>query len=40
MRTDQAKRLKELERENARLRKVVADLTLDMEILKEVNALK
>lgn len=40
MQTDQDKRLKELERENARLRKVVADLTLDMEILKEVNALK
>jgi putative transposase len=40
MRTDQAKRLKELERENARLRKGVADLTLDMEILKVVNALK
>jgi putative transposase len=40
MRTDQARRLKELERENARLRKVVADLTLDMEILKEANALK
>ena len=40
MRTDQAKRLKELERENARLRKVVADLTLDMEILKEANSLK
>lgn len=40
MRTDQARRLKELERENARLRKVVADLTLGMEILKEANALK
>ncbi|HEY9078057.1 MAG TPA: transposase [Anaerolineaceae bacterium] len=40
MRTDQAKRLKELERENVRLRKVVADLTLDMDILKEANALK
>lgn len=40
MRTDQARRLKELERENARLRKVVADLTLDMEILKEANSLK
>jgi putative transposase len=40
MRTDQAKRLKELKHENARLRKVVADLTLDMEILKEANALK
>ncbi len=40
MRTEQARRLRELERENARLRKVVADLTLDMEILKEANALK
>jgi transposase-like protein len=40
MRTDQAKRLKELERENARLRKVVADLSLDIEILKEANTLK
>lgn len=35
MGTDQAKRLKELERENAQLRKVVADLTLDNSILKE-----
>ena len=32
---DQAKRLKELERENARLRKAVAELTLDKLILKE-----
>ncbi len=40
MRTDQARRLKELERENGRLRKVVADLSLDIEILKEANALK
>jgi transposase-like protein len=40
MRTDQAKRLKELERENGRLRKVVADLSMDIEILKEVNSLK
>jgi transposase-like protein len=31
----QARRLKELERENARLRKAVADLTLDKQILKE-----
>ncbi len=30
-----ARRLKELERENARLRKAVADLTLDKMILKE-----
>lgn len=35
MGTAQAKRLKELERENAQLRKVVADLTLDNSILKE-----
>ena len=32
---DQARRMKELEKENARLRKVVADLTLDNSILKE-----
>ena len=36
LRTDQAKRLKQLEQENARLKKVVADLTLDNAILKEV----
>ena len=35
MGTEQAKRLKELEQENARLRGVVADLTLDNVILKE-----
>ena len=35
IRTDQAKRLKELEKENARLKKVVAELTLDKAILKE-----
>jgi transposase-like protein len=35
MKLSQAKRLKELERENARLRKAVADLTLDKMILKE-----
>ena len=35
MKLSQAKRLKELERENARLRKPVADLTLDQMILKE-----
>ena len=35
LRTDQAKRLKELEKENARLKKVVANQVLDMEILKE-----
>ncbi len=35
MRVDQAKRLKEVEKENARLRKAVADLTLDKLILEE-----
>ena len=35
LKTDQAKHLKQLERENARLKKVVADLTLDNSILKE-----
>ena len=37
MRVDQAKRLKEVEKENARLRKLVADLSLDNAILKEVS---
>ncbi len=36
MRVDQAKRLKELETENARLKRAVADLTVDKLILKEV----
>ena len=35
VRTDQIKRLKELEKQNAQLKKVVADLTLDNAILKE-----
>ncbi len=35
VRTDQVKRLKELEKENVRLKKVVADLSLDNAILKE-----
>ncbi len=34
---DQAKRLKQLEAENARLKKLVADQALDLAILKEVN---
>jgi len=37
LRVDQAKRLKELEAENSRLRKVVADLTIDNSILKEAS---
>ncbi len=35
LRTDQARRFKELEKETGRLKKVVADLTLDNAILKE-----
>ncbi len=35
LRTDQAKRFKVLEKENARLKRVVADLSLDNAILKE-----
>ena len=35
LRTDQARRFKELKKENARLKTVVADLTLDNAILKE-----
>lgn len=37
LRVDQAKRLKELEQENSRLRKEVADLTIDNSILKEAS---
>lgn len=33
---DQLKRLKELEKENARLKKLVAEQALDIDILKEV----
>jgi transposase-like protein len=35
MRVDQAKRLKKVEKENVRLKKLVADLSLDNDILKE-----
>jgi putative transposase len=35
LKVDQAKRLKDLERENTRLKRAVADLTLDKLILKE-----
>ena len=37
IRVDQAKRLKSLEEENKRLKKIVADLTIDNSILKEVS---
>jgi cell division protein FtsB len=35
MKVEQARQFKELEAENARLKKLVADLSLDKEILKE-----
>ncbi len=38
LRVDQAKRLKQLEHENGRLKKLVADLSLDNSILKEVSS--
>lgn len=36
LRVDQAKRLKELEGENARLKRIVADQAVDLQVLKEV----
>ena len=38
MRIEQAKRLKELEKENARLKRLVAEKELDIQILKEAVA--
>ncbi len=38
MKANEAKRLKELDQENKRLKKLVADLTLDKDILKEALA--
>ncbi len=38
LRMDQAKRMKTLEKENGRLKKLVADLSLDNQILKEVSS--
>jgi len=35
LKTSQAKRMKDLERENSRLKKAVADLTLDKLVLRE-----
>lgn len=37
MQTEQARKLKDLEKENARLKKLVAELSLDKDILKEIN---
>ena len=35
LRVDQAKRLRELEKENARLKRIVADQALDLAIMRE-----
>jgi len=37
---DELRRLKELEQENSRLKRAVADLTLDNQILRDVNSKK
>ena len=37
IKADDAKRLKELERENQRLKRIVVDQALDIDMLKEVN---
>ena len=36
MKADDAKRLRELERENARLKRIVADKELEIDALKEI----
>lgn len=38
MKANEAKRLKDLEAENARLKKLVANQVLDIDILKEISA--
>lgn len=40
MDVSEAKRLKELERENAELKKIVADQSLDIRMLKDINSRK
>lgn len=40
MASSEVRRLKDLERENTELKKIVADLTLDNRMLKDVNAKK
>ena len=36
LKTDQARRMKDLEKENARLKRLVADLSLDKQVLKDI----
>ena len=38
LQVDQARRMKDLERENVRLRRLVADLSLEKQVLKDVAA--
>lgn len=38
MNTIEARRLKELEKENTRLKKLVADLSLEIALLKDINS--
>ena len=38
MNSDDAKRLRVLEKENARLKKIIAEQALDIEVLKDVNS--
>jgi putative transposase len=40
MDVSEAKKLRELERENSELKKMVADLSLDVRMLKELNSKK
>ncbi len=40
MEVSEAKKLRELERENAELKKMVADLSLDVRMLKDLNSKK
>ena len=40
MNVDEAKRLKSLEAENARLKKLLAEKMLDIEVLKDINSKK
>jgi putative transposase len=40
MNSEEARKLKALEAENARLKRLVADLSLDVQILKDVNSKK
>jgi putative transposase len=40
MEVSEAKKLRELERENAELKRMVADLSLDVRMLKDLNSKK